>query len=533
MNAAQRLAPFRPIYAYFGYDEPNYTYTKNGRKLIGELAALAEARVNIRTHFLLATGDGTAEMKFGSTNVYSEDASGKAVYDWTVVDRIFDTYESVHAKPFVELGFMPQALSSKPDPYHVPWIPGAANKDYAAGWSYPPNNYEKWSELVFQLAQHCAKRYGKDEAESWYWEVWNEPNIFYWHGTTEEYEKLYDYAAAGLKRALPKARVGGPATTGPSGKETAKFLQDFLTHCAKGKNSATNGAGAPLDFISYHAKGSPEMVDGHVRMAFARSLGDVDSGLKIVATYPMFRDLPIILSEADPEGCAACSARLYPQNAYRNGALYAAYTAAAMKGIVDLSARNRGNVEGMLTWAFEFEGQPYFDGLRTLATNGVDKPVLNFFRMAGLMRGDRIEASSSGAMSVESILVKSVREKSDIDVLASRDDRGISILAWNYFDEDITSSDASTILRVDGVPKGTQRVLMKHYRIDATHSNSYSAWKAMGSPQEPTADQRQQLETAGQLQLLESPSWLRNESGTVSIKFALPQQAVSLIRLEW
>ena len=533
VNAAQRLAPFRPVYAYFGYDEPNYTYTKNGRKLIEELAALTDTRVNIRTHFLPATGDGAAEMKFGSTNAYTEDASGKAVYDWTVVDRIFDTYESVHAKPFVEVGFMPQALSSKPDPYHVPWIPGAANKDYAAGWSYPPSNYEKWGELVFQLAQHCAKRYGREEAESWYWEVWNEPNIFYWHGTTEEYEKLYDYAAAGLKRSLPKARVGGPATTGPSGKEAAKFLEDFLAHCADGKNFATNGPGAPLDFISYHAKGSPEMIDGHVRMALARSLGDVDAGLKIVATYPKFRNLPIILSEADPEGCAACSARLYPQNAYRNGPLYAAYTAAAMKGILDLSAKSANNVEGMLTWAFEFEGQPYFDGLRTLATNGVDKAVLNFFRMAGVMRGERVEASSSGAIPVESILVKSVREKPDIDVLASRDDHGVSVLVWNYSDEDIAAGNATVALQVNGVPREIGRVLVKHYRIDEAHSNSFGVWRAMGSPQQPTASQKRQLEAAGQLQLLESPSWLRDESGTVSIKFALPRQAVSLIRLDF
>jgi xylan 1,4-beta-xylosidase len=149
------------------------------------------------------------------------------------------------------------------------------------------------------------------------------------------------------------------------------------------------------------------------------------------------------------------------------------------------------------------------------------------------MRGNRIEASSSGATPVESILAKSVRETPDVDALASRDEHGVSILIWNYFDEDVGASDAAVTLQVNGVPREIERLLMDHYRIDATHSNSYSAWKTMGSPQEPTADQQQQLETAGQLQLVESPSWLRNESGTVSIRFALPQQAVSLIRLEW
>ena len=533
VNAAQKIAPFQPIYAFFGYDEPNYTYTKNGSKLVRELAALTDTPVFLRTHFLLATGDGTPGLKWGSTNAYGEDANGAAVYDWTIVDRIFDTYLHAHAKPFVEIGFMPQALSTKPDPYHSTWIPGAANKDYPAGWAYPPKDYSKWGELVFQLARHTAEKYGREQAESWYWEVWNEPNIFYWQGTQEEYLKLYDYAVAAVKRALPNARVGGPASTGPAGEQAAGFLKAFLSHCAEGTNYATGAKGSPLDFVSYHAKGSPQVVGGHVRMGIARNLQDVDDGLRIVSSYPKFRNLPVILSESDPEGCAACSARVYPQNAYRNGPLYASYTAAALKGILDLSAKNHVNIEGMLTWAFEFDAQPYFDGFRTLATNGVDKPILNLFRMAGLMRGDRVDATSSGAIRLDVVLAKGVRENPDVDVLATNDDRGVSILIWNYHDDDVAGPNAAIALSVQGLPAGAQRVLLSHYRIDANHSNAYSAWKVMGSPQNPTPDQQRQLEVAGQLQLLDSPNWLWNQSGTASINFDLPRQAVSLIRLEW
>jgi xylan 1,4-beta-xylosidase len=533
VDAAAKNAPFKPIYSYFGYDEANYTYTMNGSKLIGELAALTDAPVYIRTHFLLATGDGTAGLKWGSTNAYTEDSSGKPVYDWTVADRIFDTYLRDRAKPFVEIGFMPRALSTNPEPYQPTWIPGAPNKDYASGWAYPPKDYGKWGELVYQWARHCAEKYGKEQAESWYWEVWNEPDIFYWRGTQEEYNKLYDFAVAAVKRALPNARVGGPATTGPSGEKGAVFLKAFLRHCAEGKNYATGGEGAPLDFITFHAKGSPQVVEGRVRMGIAKNLQDVDTGQKILSSYPRFRDLPVILSESDPEGCAACSARVYPQNAYRNGPLYAAYTAAAMKGILELSAKNHGNIEGMLTWAFEFEGQPYFDGFRTLATNGVDQPILNLFRMDGLMRGDRVEAASSSAIPLESILSTGVRENPDVDVLATRDNHGVSVLAWNYHDDDVAGPIAQIALSVQGLPIGAQRVLMKHYRIDANHSNAYSVWKGMGSPQTPTPDQQQQLEAMGQLQLLDSPNWLWNQSGSVSIRFDLPRQGVSLIRLEW
>ncbi|MDQ2898379.1 MAG: beta-xylosidase, partial [Acidobacteriota bacterium] len=418
VNAAEKIGPFKPIYGYFGYDEPNYTYTKNGRKLIGELAALSGVPVYIRTHFMLATGDGTPGLKFGSTNAYTEDASGKPVYDWTITDRIFDTYLQAGAKPFVEIGFMPQALSAKPDPYHPTWIPGAKNDQYSIGWSYPPKDYAKWGELVNQWVRHAVQKYGRAEVATWYWEVWNEPDISYWHGTPEAYDKLYDYAADGLKRAFPEAKVGGPATTGPANTRAANFLRQFLEHCASGKNAASGATGAPLDFITYHAKGRPTVADGHVRMGIAKNASDVDDGFKIVRSFPKFQNLPIVLSEFDPEGCAACSARVYPPNAYRNGTLYPAYTAVMMKNIFELADRENANIAGMLTWAFEFEDQPYFDGFRALATNGIDKPVLNVFRMAGLMRGDRVKTESGGLVPLDAMIQDGVRGNPDVDAFA-------------------------------------------------------------------------------------------------------------------
>jgi xylan 1,4-beta-xylosidase len=131
------------------------------------------------------------------------------------------------------------------------------------------------------------------------------------------------------------------------------------------------------------------------------------------------------------------------------------------------------------------------------------------------------------------VLAKGVRENPDVDVLATNDDRGVSILIWNYHDDDVAGPNAAIALSVQGLPAGAQRVLLSHYRIDANHSNAYSVWKVMGSPQNPTPDQQRQLEVAGQLQLLDSPNWLWNQSGTASINFDLPRQAVSLIRLEW
>ena len=529
VDARQSLGAMKPVWGFFGYDEPNYTYTQLGEKLIRELGALAPTPVYIRTHNLLTTGDGVPALKWGSTNAYTEADSGAAVYNWSIVDRILTTYLNAHAKPFVEIGFMPEALSRHAQPYRHHW----PNGELFTGWTYPPTDYARWSELVFQWVKHSVERYGKDEVASWYWEVWNEPDIGYWHGTPEEYDQLYDFAVAAVKRALPDARVGGPATTGPAGARATDFLRQFLEHCDTGKNHATGMTGAPLDFISFHAKGKPEVVNGHPRMGLARNLQDVRAGFEIVRSIPKFQNLPIILSESDPEGCAACPAKQFPQNAYRNDSLYASYTAAALNAILDLAESHQANLSGMLTWAFEFEDQPYFAGFRTLATNGIDKPILNLFRMCGLMQGRRVKVESTGHIPAEEIVAHGVREKPDIDALAAAGERSISILIWNYHDDQTDGVAAPVTLTIKDDSRLPERVLLQHYRIDAEHSNAYSVWRALGSPQAPTADQYKNLEQAAQLQLLNSPAWLTPLKGEISVHFDLPRQGISLLRLSW
>ena len=185
-----------------------------------------------------------------------------------IADRILDTYVQQKMKPLVEIGFMPEALSTNPEPYQHHWRPGPGSPPLFTGWSYPPKDYDKWRDLITRWVQHSVEKYGRREVESWFWEVWNEPDIGYWHGTPEEYDRLYDAAAAAVKRALPAARVGGPATTGPAGDKAAAYLKQFLEHCEK--------AGTPLDFITYHAKGRPAVSEGHVRMGIAKNAQDVD-----------------------------------------------------------------------------------------------------------------------------------------------------------------------------------------------------------------------------------------------------------------
>jgi xylan 1,4-beta-xylosidase len=524
VDAARTRGELRPIWRFFGYDEPNFTYMKDGRKLLTELSQIGAGPVFIRTHHLLTSGDGVPALKWGSTGVYTEDPNGAAVYNWAIIDRIFDTYRERNLKPFVEIGFMPEAMSTHAEDYpHNP--PADQMVSPGLGFSYPPKDYLKWGELCFQWARHCVERYGAAEVEQWRWEVWNEPNIFYWKGTPDEYYELYDFAVQGVKRALPTARVGGPHTAGGPG---GKFLHNFLIHCLRGTNYAMGAIGAPLDFVAFHAKGSPKFDNGHVRMGIANQLQNIDAGFATVAAFPELKDKPIIIGECDPEGCAACQG---PQLRYRNSTMYSSYTTASFTGALDLAEKYGVNFEGALTWAFEFENQPYFAGFRVLASNGIDLPVLNVFRMFGQMGGARLTVMSSADPGVENVRDQGVRGAADVSALASLTEQRLCVLIWNYHDDDLPGPEAPVALSVTGLAWSNGVVRGKHYRIDATHSNAYEFWKRLGSPQSPTTEQYDRLEKAGRLDVLESRS-IRIEGGQAHWRLALPHQAVSLLVFE-
>jgi xylan 1,4-beta-xylosidase len=532
VDLSQSQGAYKPITNWYGYDELNYTTTANGRKLLGELHDTSALPVYIRAHHLFTSGDGKPALKWSSTGIYSVDAAGKPVYDFRVIDQTFDAWLAAGVRPMVELGFMPEALASGTNPYYLAYphtIEGSVQS--------PPRDYAAWGELCRTLVAHLVSRYGHDKVAQWYFEVWNEPNIRYWHGTEAEYLKLYDYAVSGVRSALPEARVGGPATTSPRSSDAAAFLDGFLKHVANDK-SAADGKAIPLDFITFHIKGSPKLIkdaDGgsHVRMGLDKELTDADKGFAVVASYPQFQALPIILSEADPEGCAACSAKENPANGYRNGPLYAAYTAATIKALFELQDRHKVNLLGMVTWSFEFEGREYFEGFRTLATNGVDKPVLNAFRMAGKMSGERVAVTSSTATPLDSILHAGVTTP-DVDALATRAAHSASVLLWNYRDDDLPAGPATPVqIEVNGLPAGVAKVEVEIFTIDQTHSNSFTVWKAMGSPQQPTPAQYAKLAVAGQLEQAAAVHSVAVDQGRVTLPGSLPPQATTLVTLRW
>lgn len=529
VDLGQAVGDMYPMWAYIGYDEPNYTYSWEGKKLLTEFAELSPVPVYVRAHNMLTTDEGPrSSFKWGSTNAYTEDENGNPVYDWTFVDSIVDTWVERGMKPLMEIGFMPKALSTQPEPYRHDWEPGDPYNEIYTGWAYPPKDYARWGELVYQWVRHSVDRYGEDEVETWWWELWNEPDISYWQGTDEEYLKLYDYTADAVKRALPTARVGGPHATGGG----YRLMQAFLEHVRSGTNFVTGQRGSPIDFVAFHAKGSPQFVEGRVRTNMAPELRSIDRHFEIIRSFPEFADLPVIIGEADPEGCAACSvASGSRQNAYRNGTMYSSYTAASFARMYELADLHDMNFEGATSWSFTFANVPWFDGFREMATNGVGKPVLNVFRMFGMMGGERV-AVRGNALDARQIIENGVRgAEADISALASRKDDEAAVMVWNYHDDDVPAPDAPIQLSIRGVP--AERVLVHHYRIDQDHSNSYALWLEMGAPQQVSREQYGELERAGKLQMLEPPRWLTAENGVVTLEFPLPRQGVSLLRLSW
>jgi xylan 1,4-beta-xylosidase len=183
-----------------------------------------------------------------------------------------------------------------------------------------------------------------------------------------------------------------------------------------------------------------------------------------------------------------------------------------------------------VTWAFEMMDQPWFAGFRELATNGVDKPVMSVFRMFGMLKGEQLAVTSSGAEAIGEIEKRSVVGAPDVSAIATRDGSSVDVLVWNYEDEDLPAAAAEVHLQVAGV--GGKRVKVTEYRVDADHSNAYAAWLKMGSPQEPTAAQVEALRKASELAVVRSGN-VAVAGGVVKLTTILPRQGVSLVQLSW
>jgi xylan 1,4-beta-xylosidase len=521
VDATAPGAPLERIWSFHGYDEINYTTTPEGESLLRKLSALHSVPPHVRAHFLLNTGDGTPSLKWGSTNVYTEDAAGNPVYDFGITDGILDAMTGAGTLPLVELGFMPAALTA------ASGIPYQNSGTYMldGGCFYPPADFNKWSALITSWATHAQGRYPGLE-DAWLWELWNEPDIGYWNGTFADYAKLYDYTEAALHQVLPNAQLGGPAVAVPD-----NFLVQFLQHCATGVNAATGGTGARLDLITFHAKGGTTISSGHVAMNMGTQLQLHQNGFRMVASSA-FSQTPIYVTEADPDGCAACSIDMNPADAYRTSPAYGAYEIEMMKRSLELEARADVKLGGLLTWAFTFPGTPYFAGYRALATNGIDLPVLGDFSLLGKLAGPRLPVTSSGALALDDILANGVHDQADLDAMATFDGQRVQLLIWNYHD-DLVAAPATPVHLSVRLPEsfGT-RAALTHTRVDENSGDAYTTWVAQGSPAAPSATQLAALQQAMVPAVLSAGQVLNAPAGVATLDFSLPRFGVSLLTLD-
>jgi len=382
--------------------------------------------------------------------VFDEDAQGSPVYNFSYVDQIYDGLLGNGVKPFVELSFMPRKLAANLAPHPFWYKP----------FPSPPKDPAKWSALIEAFTRHLLDRYGKDEIEQWYFEVWNEPNIDFWDGVPKQqtYFALYDVTAKAIKKVDRNLRVGGPATA------QAAWVDDFIAHCTRNH--------VPFDFVSTHVYGNENSKDVFGKMLpitrrdmVARSAKKVYDQVKASAAP----DTPIIWSEYN--------ATYMNQQEVTDSAFMGPWLANDIRECDGLANM-------MSYWSFSdvFEEQgvvktPFYGGYGLIAERDIPKPAFNVFKLLHELGERRLESNSENALVTE------------------RKDGSLVIAVWNYAEPGETVPEKIFHLNMKGARANSYRMQF----LDPEHGSSLAAWKTMGSPASPTTTQIQQLIKASDL----------------------------------
>jgi xylan 1,4-beta-xylosidase len=394
--------------------------------------------------------------------VYKEDSKGNPEYNYMYVDALFDFLQSIGMKPFVELGFMPGALASGPQT--IFWWRGNVT---------PPKNYEKWAGLIKNLTEHFTERYGAEEVKTWYFEVWNEPNLTpgFWTGTQEEYFKLYKYTAQAVKSVNKEYRVGGPGTAG------AAWEPEMIAYCYKNN--------VPIDFVSTHSYGVNQgFLDEYgnsgtvlAKEEFAVS-GDVLQSRKEIAGSPI-PNLELHYTE--------WSSSYTPADPFHDSYHSAAYVLQKMKQ-TDNAANSMSY--WVFTDIFEEPGPrftPFHGGFGMLNTQGINKSV--FYSYQFLNRLGNIELVNKDAAS-----------------WVCKDSSGnMQALVWDYtytipdstnnqqyFIRDLPPKSKGKLkINIANVPQGNYA--LEVYKVGYRNNDAYSTYLSMGKPAQLTKQQVEQI----------------------------------------
>lgn len=430
--------------------------------------------------------------------VYSEDKQGRPLYNFQYIDALYDAILNIGMKPFVELGFMPEALASGPKT--VFWWKGN---------STPPKDYDKWERLIQALVQHWTARYGADEVKQWYFEVWNEPNLnYFWSGTQAEYFKLYEVTARAIKSVSPAFRVGGPATAGNG------WVSETIAFAVRQQ--------VPLDFITTHdygVKGIGFDENGIQQLYLITDpdaiIGGVRGSRAQIKSSPR-PELPLYYTE--------WSTSYSPRDPVHDSYLSAPYILAKLKG-------TEGYADSMSYWTFTdiFEENgpvpsPFHGGFGLLNFQGLRKPAFYAYQFLNRLGAEELTAN-------------------DADSWACRDSHGVQVLFWNYtppitkesnqkyFKRDQPSRKLGQVrVSVAALPRGTYQ--MKIFRLGYQINDVYSGYLKIGSPATLTREQVRELAEKNDGRSIDSGS-IRITAGQSFVRsVALRENDVYLITLE-
>ena len=413
--------------------------------------------------------------------VYDEDQNGKAIYNWSYVDQVYDGLLAEGVRPFVEISFMPKKLATDPNDVQFFW-----NRPNASA----PKSYSKWDALITAFTEHLLARYGVDEVAQWYFEVWNEPNIDFWHATPKQptYFELYAHPARALKAVSPRLRIGGPATA------QAGWVDAMIAHAAQ--------THVPLDFVSSHVYGDDVSHDvfgdnrplpGHQMVAYG--IAKVHEQI----LHSAMPHLPLIWSEFNAS---------YANHQPITDSIYMG------PWMADTIRETDGEVQMMSYWTFSdvFDEQgpvktPFYGGFGLLAERSIPKPSFLVFSLLHTLGDTRMPVKAE-------------------DVLATRRADGTLVLAaWNMAEPPGSTVPAKTIaLTLPGLPETATATVQ---RVDGTHGDTLSAWKQMGSPAYPSLDQIAALKKAG---TLTSPEPIAIVNNTLTLEIPSSGLAVMEIR---
>jgi xylan 1,4-beta-xylosidase len=438
IDAAAPDHPFPHFWEHiFGSGRANLSLRDNYRRDLRQVKDVTEMQY-VRFHAIFLDDMG----------VYSEDDQGRPIYNFSYVDQAYDGLLQAGVRPFVELSFMPYKLASK-NAVHAFWY-----KQNVA----PPKDWKKWDDLVSQFTQHLVERYGLDEVQKWYFEVWNEPNIDFWAGDPKQstYWELYDHTAAAIKKVNPSLRVGGPATA------QAAWADAFIKHCVQNH--------VPVDFVSTHVYGNDGAKDvfstneeiPRDRMV-CRAVKKVHDQIKASA----LPSLPLIWSEFNAS---------YKNEPEITDSVYMG------PWLADTIRQCDGLVNEMSYWTFsdvfEEQGvvkQPFYGGFGLIAAGGIPKPSFAVFQMLHQLGQARLALDSESALATRSA------------------DGSLVVAAWNLIAPGQAGSSKTMVMRCRNLGGGRRAYVS---RVDRDHGDPHPAYEKMGSPVYPTREQLRKLREA-------------------------------------